>query len=85
MADTEKKGVIDFDAKMKEVEDAYQEAANAAAAFNQALIKMRSIKMPTTNDQEELTKLIEVMKDLDLRTSYLLRMLLVQHGNVLFL
>ena len=85
MADTEKKGIIDFDAKMKEVEDAYQEAANAAAAFNQALIKMRSIKMPTTNDQEELTKLIEVMKDLDLRTSYLLRMLLVQHGNVLFL
>jgi len=85
MADTEKKGVIDFDAKMKEVEDAYQEAANAATAFNQALIKMRSIKMPTTNDQEELTKLIEVMKDLDLRTSYLLRMLLVQHGNVLFL
>lgn len=85
MADTEKKGVIDFDAKMKEVEDAYQEAANAATVFNQALIKMRSIKMPTTNDQEELTKLIEVMKDLDLRTSYLLRMLLVQHGNVLFL
>lgn len=85
MADTEKKGVIDFDAKMKEVEDAYQEAANAATAFNQALIKMRSIKMPTTNDQEELTKLIEIMKDLDLRTSYLLRMLLVQHGNVLFL
>lgn len=85
MADTEKKGVIDFDAKMKEVEDAYKEASEACMAFNQALIKMRSIKMPTTNDQEELTKIIETMKDLDLRTSYLLRMLLVQHGNVLFL
>ena len=84
MADKEK-NVVDFEDKMKEVEEVYKEASEACSAFNQALIKMRSIKMPITNDPDELTKTIEIMKDLDLRTSYLLRMLLVQHGNVLFL
>lgn len=83
MAD--EKRPVNFEEKNKEVEEVYQEAVQAAVAFNQALIKLRSIKMLKTEDPDEIAKSIEIMKDLDNRTSYLLRMLLVQHGNVLFL
>ena len=81
----EEKRPINFEEKQKEVEEAYKEASEKAAAFNQALIRLRSIKMMKTEDPDEITKSFEIMKDLDTRTAYLLRMLLIQHGNVLFL
>lgn len=75
-----------IDEAKKEIEDKFQEAAEKAQEFNKALHEFRSIKCDfDSENQDELQQAMKLGHDLDSRTSYLLRMLLIQHGNVLFL
>lgn len=77
---------MDFEAKKKEIEDAYVEVANKASDFNKALTVLRSIEINLEGlEQEDLNKAIQLGRDIDMRTNFVLRSLLVQHGNVLFL
>ena len=77
---------MDFEAKKKEIEDAYTEVANKASDFNKALTALRSIEINLEGlEQEDLNKAIQLGRDIDMRTNFVLRSLLVQHGNVLFL
>jgi hypothetical protein len=48
---------------------------------------MRSVEFPNLEEcnNEERNELIKIGRDLDMRTAFLLRSLLVQHGNVLWL
>lgn len=74
--------------KLKEdIEAAFQEAAESAKIFNQNLMDMRTIEMPKLEDlnTEERNELIKIGRDLDMRSAFLLRSLLVQHGNVLWI
>lgn len=76
-----------FDEKKQEIEAAFQKAAESAKVFNEDLMAMRSIEFPAidglTND--ERNELIKIGRDLDMRSAFLLRSLLVQHGNVLWI
>ena len=76
-----------FDEKKQEIEAAFQKAAESAKIFNEDLMAMRSIEFPAidglTND--ERNELIKIGRDLDMRSTFLLRSLLVQHGNVLWI
>lgn len=76
-----------FDEKKQEIEAAFQKAAESARIFNEDLMAMRSIEFPPvdglTND--ERNELIKIGRDLDMRSAFLLRSLLVQHGNVLWI
>lgn len=76
-----------FDEKKQEIEAAFQKAAESAKTFNEDLMAMRSIEFPAidglTND--ERNELIKIGRDLDMRSAFLLRSLLVQHGNVLWI
>lgn len=74
--------------KLKEdIEAAFSEAAESAKIFNQNLMDMRTIEMPKLEDlnTEERNELIKIGRDLDMRSAFLLRSLLVQHGNVLWI
>lgn len=76
-----------FDEKKQEIEAAFQKAAESARIFNEDLMAMRSVELPKmeglTND--ERNELIKIGRDLDMRSAFLLRSLLVQHGNVLWI
>lgn len=76
-----------FDEKKQEIEAAFQKAAESARIFNEDLMAMRSVELPAmeglTND--ERNELIKIGRDLDMRSAFLLRSLLVQHGNVLWI
>lgn len=76
-----------FNEKKQEIEAAFQKAAESARIFNEDLMAMRSVEFPAieglTND--ERNELIKMGRDLDMRSAFLLRSLLVQHGNVLWI
>lgn len=76
-----------FDEKKQEIDAAFQKAAESARAFNADLMAMRNIEFPAIDDlnNEERNELIKMGRDLDMRTAFLIRSLLVQHGNVLWL
>lgn len=76
-----------FDEKKQEIDVAFQKAADSARAFNADLMAMRSIELPSIEGltNEERNELIKMGRDLDMRTAFLIRSLLVQHGNVLWL
>jgi hypothetical protein len=76
-----------FEDKKQEIEAAFQKAASAAKEFNAALMEMRSVELPSIEglDTDERNALIQIGRDLDMRTAFILRSLLVQHGNVLWL
>lgn len=76
---------MDIEAKKQEIEACYKEACEKAVALNQALIKMRNIELPPFTDNDEMKTIMELSHELNGRTAYLLRSLLVQHGNVLFI
>ena len=79
--------MINFDEKKLEIDEAFKKVAESARAFNADLMAMRSIEFPAidglTND--ERNELIKIGRDLDMRSAFLLRSLLVQHGNVLWI
>ena len=76
-----------FDEKKQEIEAAFQKAAESARAFNEDLMAMRNIELPELEglSNEDRNEVIKMGRDLDMRTSFILRSLLTQHGNVLFL
>lgn len=77
-----------IETKKQEIEAAFQKAAESARAFNEDLMAMRSIELPGLEElgsQEERNEIMKVGRDLDMRSAFLLRSLLVQHGNVLWI
>lgn len=76
---------MSIDEKKQEIETCYKEACQKAVELNQALIKMRNIELPTFQNNEEMEAVMGLANELNGRTAYLLRSLLVQHGNVLFI
>lgn len=76
---------MDIEAKKQEVETCYKDACQKAIELNQALIKMRNIELPSFQNNEEMEAVMGLANELNGRTAYLLRSLLVQHGNVLFI
>lgn len=78
--------MLNLEEKRKEIEEAYAEVSKTAKAFNDALIKMRTIELDfNKEDKEELEQAMGLGHDIDVRTAFVLRSLLVQHGNVLFI
>jgi hypothetical protein len=76
-----------FEDKKKEIEDVFLKAVESARAFNEDLMAMRSINLPDIEGltADERNEIIKIGRDLDMRVAFLLRSLLTQHGNVLFL
>lgn len=76
-----------FNEKKQEIEAAFQKAAESARIFNEDLMAMRNIEFPGIEglSNDERNELIKMGRDLDMRSAFLLRSLLVQHGNVLWL
>lgn len=79
--------MINLDDKKKEIEEAFKKVAESARAFNNDLMAMRSIELPALDsvNEEARNELIKLGRDLDMRTAFVLRSLLVQHGNVLWM
>lgn len=76
---------MDIEAKKQEIETCYKDACQKAIELNQALIKMRNVELPPFQNDEEMKTVMELANEQNGRTAYLLRSLLVQHGNVLFI
>lgn len=78
---------MDFENKKQEIEAAFEAAADAARDFNEKLMAMRNIQLPSIEElsPEDRNKLVQMGRDLDMRSAFLLRSLLVSHGNVLFI
>lgn len=71
---------------MKEIEEKFQECRKQGALFSKALFDLRNVEFPVDQEKEEEVKnAMELGREIDVRTAFLLRSLLVQHGNVLFL
>ena len=76
---------MDIEEKKQEIETFYKEACEKAVELNQALIKMRDVELPTFTNNDEMKAVMELANEVNGRTAYILRSLLVQHGNVLFI
>jgi hypothetical protein len=76
-----------IDEKKKEIEALFMKAIEDARTFNESLMALRSVSLPDIEDlsNEDRTEIIKIGRDLDMRTAFILRSLLTQHGNVLFL
>ena len=76
-----------FDEKKQEIEAAFQKAAESAKIFNEDLMAMRSIELPDIEglNNDDRNELMKIGRDLDMRTAFILRSLLAQHGNVLWM
>lgn len=73
--------------KKKEIEELFMKAIEDARTFNESLMALRSVQLPDIEglSNEDRTEIIKIGRDLDMRTAFILRSLLTQHGNVLFL
>lgn len=73
--------------KKKEIEELFMKAIEDARTFNESLMALRSVQLPDIEglSNEDRTEIIKIGRDLDMKTAFILRSLLVQHGNVLFL
>ena len=77
---------MDIKEVRKQIEEAYKKAGEAGNEFAKALMELRNISFPVDSENEEEVKnAMTLGGEIDMRTAYLLRALLVQHGNVLFL
>jgi hypothetical protein len=76
-----------IDKKKKEIEELFMKAIEDARTFNESLMALRSVQLPDIEglSNEDRTEIIKIGRDLDMRTAFILRSLLTQHGNVLFL
>lgn len=76
-----------IDEKKKEIEELFIKAVENARTFNESLMALRSVQLPDIEglNNEDRTEIIKIGRDLDMRTAFILRSLLTQHGNVLFL
>lgn len=71
----------------KNIDDIFVKATEKARDFNEALMELRSIELPDLENvkPEDRNEVMKIGRDLDMRVAFLLRSLLVQHGNVLWL
>ena len=76
-----------IESKKKEIEEAFLKAVEDARQLNESLMAMRSIELPDLEELsgEDRNEIIKMGRDLDMRTAFILRSLLTQHGNVLFI
>ena len=76
-----------IDEKKQEIEELFKKAIEDARTFNESLMALRSVQLPDIEglSNEARTEIIKIGRDLDMRTAFILRSLLTQHGNVLFL
>lgn len=76
-----------IDEKKKEIEELFMKAIEDARTFNESLMALRSVQLPDIEglSNEDRTEIVKIGRDLDMKTAFILRSLLVQHGNVLFL
>lgn len=76
-----------IDEKKKEIETLFMKAIEDARTFNESLMAMRSVELPDIESMsnDDRNEIIKIGRDLDMKTAFILRSLLVQHGNVLFL
>ena len=79
--------MTNFDEKKLEIDEAFKKVAESARAFNEDLMAMRNIEFPSIEglDNDARNELIKMGRDLDMRTAFILRSILVQHGNVLWM
>lgn len=79
--------MINFDEKKLEIEEAFKKTFESARIFNENLMAMRSIELPNIEDldNDNRAELMKIGRDLDMRTAFILRSLLAQHGNVLWM
>lgn len=73
-----------MDEKRKEILDAYNEAFHIAEELGMALVKLRSIDIDEPENDEQKTMALQLAQEKDMRSAYILRYLLVQHGNLVF-
>ena len=73
--------------KKQIIETSFLNAVEKAREFNDSLMEMRNIELPNLNElnDEDKKLIIQMGRDLDMRVAFILRSLLSQHGNVLFL
>ena len=70
----------------KQIEEKFQECREQGAQFSKVLYELRNINFPVDQDNEEEVKMaVDLGKEIDVRAAFLLRSLLIQHGNVLFI
>lgn len=79
--------MINLNEKKIEIEEAFKKAVDSARTFNADLTAMRSIELPNIEDlnSDDRNELMKMGRDLDMRTAFIIRSLLVEHGNVLWL
>lgn len=79
---------MDLSKTREEIEEKYKACAEAMSAFNEALCDLRNIapeEVIDKDNQEDIKHAMELGRDINMRAAFLLRSLLLQHGNVLFL
>ena len=78
---------MNFEEKKREIEEAFKKSVESARIFNADLMAMRSIELPQIDelDGDDRNELMKIGHDLDMRTAFILRSLLAQHGNVLWM
>lgn len=79
--------MINIEEKKKEIEEKWAPCAEACNQLMKALDEFRAISLDECDkeNKEELQSCMTLGRDIDSRTNFVLRSLLVRHGNVLFL
>lgn len=79
--------MMNYDEKKTEIEEKWKPCAEACNNLMKALNEFRGIKLDDVdeNDTEEMKTAMALGREIDNRAVYILRSLLVQHGNILFL
>lgn len=79
---------MDFNQKKQDMEANFAEAMEAAKNLNDCLLKLRQTLMnidPKTLEEGDQKHLLALGQEVDNRAAFVLRALLIQHGNLLFL
>ena len=76
------------DEQKKQLEELFKSSAEKAQEFSNSLMAMRmaiTANPEELKDEEAQKEFLKLNREIDMRISYLLRSLLVQHGQVLWL
>jgi len=76
------------DEQKKQLEELFKSSAEKAQEFSNSLMAMRmaiTANPEELKDEEAQKEFVKLNREIDMRISYLLRSLLVQHGQVLWL
>ena len=76
------------DEQKKQLEELFKNSAEKAQEFSNSLMAMRmafTANPEELKDEEKQKEFMRLSSEIDARISYLLRSLLVQHGQVLWL